>query len=256
LGWHCFLRASQHVFASEARAAAGWLAEARGWFDAAGDEHGLSAVDFQQGVVAGLLDDLAEAKGLLERARDACRRKGNHMTLMATLARLGEVAERQARPDDAYAAWDELRGLATAAAVPALVTLASAGMALVRLDAGDGESATRLAAEAMATSHEGFSPIIGGYALAAWGTAQAAYGDRRLGVEGVYEAAGLFSRIGYHGGAAECWWRLSQISAGHGDAHDALRCAEQAVECAALGDDLVARKQARTQLDAVRRLAS
>jgi predicted ATPase/DNA-binding SARP family transcriptional activator len=256
LGWHCFLRAVQHVFVTEARVAATWLAEARSWFSAAGDEHGLSAVDFQQGVVAGLLGDLAEANGLLVRARDACRRTGNHMTLMATLARLGEVAERQARPDEAYAAWDELRGLATAAAVPALVTLASAGMALVRLDAGDGESATRLAAEAMATSHEGFSPIIGGYALAAWGTAQAAYGDRRLGVERVHEAAGLFSRIGYHGGAAECWWRLSQVSAEHGDATDAQRCAEHAVECAALGDDLVAREQARSQLEAVRRLAS
>jgi predicted ATPase/DNA-binding SARP family transcriptional activator len=256
LGWHCFLRASQHVFSTEAQAAAGWLDLARRGFAEAGDDHGLSAVDYQQGVVAGLLGDLAEAHRLLTRARDACRRTGNHMTLMASLARLGEVAERDGRPDDSYAAWEELRSLAIEAAVPALATLASAGMAFIRLDAGDGEAATALGESAMAASQEGFSPVIGGYALAAWGTAQAAFGDHRLGVERVHEAAGLFSRIGYHGGAAECWWRLSEISAEQGQCGDAVRCAEQAVECADKGDDMFARDAARARLAAARRLAS
>ena len=255
LGWTHFLRASQHVFLTEAQAARQWLTQARRFFTEAGDEHGLSAVDYQQGVVAGMLGDLAEAHRLLSRASETCRRDGNHMTLMASLARLGEVAERDGRPDDSYAAWEELRALALEAAVPALVTLASAGMAFIRADAGDA-SATALGDAALAASHEGFSPVIAGYALAAWGSAQAAFGDHRLGVERIHDAAGLFSRIGYHGGAAECWWRLSQISAGDGDCADAVRCAEQAVDCAERGDDMFARDAARAQLAAARRLAS
>jgi predicted ATPase/DNA-binding SARP family transcriptional activator len=256
LGWHCFIRASQHVFSTEAQAASGWLAQARRWFTEAGDEHGLSAVDYQEGVVAGLLGDLGQAHRLLSRAIATCRRTGNHMTLMAGLARLGEVAERDGRPDESFAAWQELHDLAAEAAVPALVSLAASGMAFIRLDAGDGEAATALGEAAVAASQEGFSPVIGGYALAAWGTAQAAFGDRERGAERVHEAAGLFSRIGYYGGAAECWYRLSQIRADQGDCADALRCAEQAVECASHGDDLVAREAAKAQLEAARRLAS
>jgi predicted ATPase len=256
LGWHCFIRASQHVFSTEAQAASGWLVQARRWFTDAGDEHGLSAVDYQEGVVAGLLGDLAQAHRLLSRAIGTCRRTGNHMTLMAGLARLGEVAERDGRPEDSFAAWQELHDLAAEAAVPALVSLAASGMAFIRLDSGDGEAATALGEAAIAASQEGFSPVIGGYALAAWGTAQAAFGDRVRGAERVHEAAGLFSRIGYHGGAAECWYRLSQIRAEQGDCSDALRCAEQAVECASHGDDLVAREAANAQLEAARRLAS
>lgn len=256
LGWHHFLRASQHVFSAEATAAQRWLAESRRRFDEVGDEHGLSAVDFQQGVVAGMLGDLPEADRLLTRACDTCRRTGNHVTLMAALARLGEVAERDARTDDAYAALTELRDLATEAAVPALVALASAGMAFVAFADGDASAATQLGEAAIIASNEGFSPVIGGYAMAAWGATQAAFGDRDLGVESLQEAAGLFSRVGYHGGAAECWWRLSQISADHGDCHDAVQCAEQAVACAGQGDDLVASAAAQAQLEAVRRLAS
>jgi hypothetical protein len=256
LGWYCFLRASQHVFATEVQTAATWLDQSRRWFADAGDDHGLSTVDYQQGVIAGLLGDLGEADRLLSRSCDTCRQTGNHMTLMAGLARLGEVAERDERMDDAFAAWAELRTLATDAAVPALVALASAGMAFVAFEAGDGAAATELSEAAMAASHEGFSPMIGGYALAAWGTAQAAFGDRELGVERIHEAAGLFSRIGYHGGAAECWWRLSRFSAEQGDCGDAVRCAEQAVECASRGDDLATRETARAHLDAARRLAS
>ena len=71
----------------------------------------------------------------------------------------------------------------------------------------------------------------------------------------MHEAAGVFSRIGYHGGAAECWWRLSQISADEGDCGEAVQCAEQAVACADQGDDLFARQAARAQRDAARRLA-
>jgi tetratricopeptide (TPR) repeat protein len=256
LGWYYFLQASQRVFAAEPAAARGLLDQADEQFRAAGDEHGLSAVSYQRGVVAGMLGDLGEARRLLEQARDAFRRLNNHMTLMATLARLGEVAERDERPEDAFSAWAELREMAVEARVPALFTLASAGMALVRVDLGDRAGATRLADEAMAASQEGFSPVIGGYALAAWGTAQAAYGDSVSGLERVQEAAGLFSRVGYHGGAAECWRRLSRINIGRGDADDAVRCAEEAVRCAEKGHDLFARAQAQTQLDTARGLAS
>ncbi len=256
LGWHSFLRASQHVFSSEADEAARWLDQARRWFAAAGDVHGLSAVDYQHGVVAAMLGDGVEAGRLLTRACDTCRETGNHMTLMAALTRLGEVAVGDDRPDDAVAAWGELRDLAVEAAVPALVALASASMGFVALEAGDGAAATELGEAAMAASREGFSPVIGGYALAAWGTAQAAFGDRELGVERVHEAAGLFSRVGYHGGAAECWWLLSQISADHGDCGDAVRCAEQAVECASRADDSTALESAQAQLATARRLAS
>jgi ATP/maltotriose-dependent transcriptional regulator MalT len=195
-----------------------------------------------------MLGDLAEARRLLEAARDAFRRLGNHMTLMATLARLAEVAERDGRPDDAFAAWAELREMAVEARVPALVTLAAAGMALVRVEVGDRAGATRLADEAMAGSREGFSPVIGGYALAAWGTAQAAYGDSVEGLERVQEAAGLFSRVGYHGGASECWRRLARIRAQRGDPDDAVRFAEQAVVAAEKGHDMFARDQAHAVL--------
>lgn len=254
LGWYYFLQASQRVFSSEPRLAGDWLERADSQFRTAGDEHGLSAVDYQRGVVAGMLGDLVEARRLLERARDAFRRLNNHMTLMAALARLGEVAERDGRTDDAFSAWAELREMAVDTRVPALVTLASAGMALVRVAAGDRAGATRLADEAMAASREGFSPVIGGYALAAWGTAQVAYGDSIRGVERVEEAAGLFSRVGYYGGAAECWRRLSRINAARGDARDAVRCAEQAVRCADEGHDVFAQDQAHAQLDAARSL--
>jgi predicted ATPase/DNA-binding SARP family transcriptional activator len=254
LGWYYFLQASQRVFSSEPRPAGDWLERADAQFREAGDEHGLSAVDYQRGVVAGMLGDLVEARRLLERARDAFRRLNNHMTLMASLARLGEVAERDGRSDDAFSAWAELREMAVDTRVPALVTLASAGMALVRVDIGDRAGATRLAEEAMASSREGFSPVIGGYALAAWGTAQVAYGDSIRGVERVEEAAGLFSRVGYHGGASECWRRLSRITAARGDARDAVRCAEQAVRCAEEGHDVLAQDQAHAQLDAARNL--
>jgi predicted ATPase/DNA-binding SARP family transcriptional activator len=255
LGWYCFLQASQRVFSTQAHAALSWLERARGWFRLIDDDHGLSAVDYQWGVVAAFLGELDEARRLLEQARDACRRTGNDMTLMATLARLGEVANRDGRPADAFAAWTELRDMAVAAGVPALVTLASAGMALVQVDSGNAEDATRLAEEAMAASHEGFSPLIGGYALEVWGSTEAAYGDLALGSQRVEEAAGLFSRVGYHGAAAECWWRLSRISAKRGKPGDALRCAERSVECAELGEDLIARDIARAQLDEARRLA-
>jgi predicted ATPase len=255
LGWYCFLQASQRVFTTEAQAALGWLERARGWFRLIGDVHGLSAVDYQWGVVAWFLGDLGEARRLLELARDACRRTGNDMTLMATLARLGEAANRDGRPEEAFAAWNELRELAVAAGVPALVTLASAGMAVVRMDTGNAEAASRLADEAMASSHEGFSPLIGGYAMEVWGSAEAAYGDLALGSQRMEEAAGLFSRVGYHGAAAECWWRLSRISARRGRPGDALRCAERSVECADRGEDLRAREIAHTQLDEARRLA-
>ena len=255
LGWHHFLRASQHVFSVEAHSAAGWLDASREGFARAGDAHGLAIVDYLQGVVAGMLGDLAEADRLLTRARDDFRRTDDHMTLMATLARLGEVAERDERLDDAYLAWEELHGLALEAAVPALVALAAAGMAFVAFEHGDGSAATQFGEEAMSASNESFAPIIGGYALAAWGVTQATFGDREQGVEGIYAAAGLFSRVGYHGGAAECWWRLSRIRAEEGDCSDAIRCAEQAVECADKGDDVIARETARAQLDVVRSLA-
>jgi predicted ATPase len=255
LGWYCFLQASQRVFSTQAEAALGWLERARGWFRLVDDDHGLSAVDYQWGVVAGFLGELDEARRLLEQARDGCRRTGNDMTLMATLARLGEVANRDGRPADAFAAWRELRDLAVAAGVPALVTLAAAGMAMVQVDRGNAEDATRLAEEAMAASQAGFSPLIGGYALEVWGSAEAAYGDLALGAQRVEEAAGLFSRIGYHGAAAECWWRLSRITAKRGKPGDALRCAERSVECAERGEDVVAREIAHAQLDEARRLA-
>ena len=252
VGWYSFLQASQRVFSAEPKDAQDWLDRAEDRFQGAGDDHGLSAVAYQRGVVAGMLGDLAEARRLLEAARDAFRRLGNHMTLMATLARLGEVAERDRRPEDAFSAWAELREMAVEAQVPALVTLAAAGMALVRVDLGDRAGATRLADEAMAGSLDGFSPVIGGYALAAWGTAQAAYGDSLEGVERVQEAAGLFSRVGYHGGASECWRRLARISVERGDAGDAVRCAEQAVVCAEKGQDVFARDQAHACLEAAR----
>ena len=107
----------------------------------------------------------------------------------------------------------------------------------------------------MTASSEGFAPVIGGYALAAWGTAQAAFGDHEQGVERIHAAAGLFSRVGYHGGAAECWWRLSRIRAEDGDCSGAVECAQQAVTAADKGDDVIARRSAHAQLDAVRRLA-
>ena len=254
LGWHCFIRATQHVFATDPRPAAEWLAEARRWFTEIDDEHGLATVDFQQGVVTALLGDLTAADELLRRAVATCRRTGNHMTLMAALARLGEVAQRDGRLDDAYAAWQELHELATEAAVPALVSLAAAGMALIKLDQDEPEAAAALSEAAMAASGEGFSPLVEGYALAAWGSTQATVGDRRQGVERMHEAAGLFSRIGYHGGASECWLRLSRLNAQQGACEDAVRCAEQAVECASHGDDAVARRAAEQQLDAARRL--
>jgi hypothetical protein len=253
LGWYSFLQASQRVFSAEPQEAQRWLDRAEECFRGAGDDHALSVVSYQRGVVAGMLGDLAEARRLLEAARDAFRRLDNHMTLMATLARLGEVAERDARPLDAFSAWAELRELAVEARVPALVTLAAAGMALVRVDLGDRAGATRLADEAMAGSLEGFSPVIGGYALAAWGTAQAAYGDSVEGFERVQEAAGLFSRVGYHGGASECWRRLARISVQRGDAGDAVRWAEQSVVCAGKGHDLFARGQAQACLEAARK---
>src|SRR5690606_27182713 len=55
LGWHCFIRATQYVFATDPRPADEWLAQARRWFTEAGDDHGLATVDFQQGVVTALL---------------------------------------------------------------------------------------------------------------------------------------------------------------------------------------------------------
>ena len=255
LGWHHFLRASQHVFSVEAQAAARWLDAARDAFSRAGEAHGLSTVDYQQGVVAGMLGDLPEAWRLLTRACEAFRRTDSHMTLMAALARMGEVAERDHRFDDAYLAWEELHGLALEAAVPALVALAAAGMAFVAFEQGDASAATHFGEAAMTASSEGFAPVIGGYALAAWGTAQAAFGDHEQGVEGIHAAAGLFSRVGYHGGAAECWWRLSRIRAEDGDCSGAVECAQQAVTAADKGDDVIARRSARAQLDAVRRLA-
>ena len=252
LGWHHFLRASQHVFSVEAHAAGRTLDLAREAFERAGDAHGLATVDYQQGVVAGMLGDLAEARRLLARACESLRRADNHMTLMAALARQAEVAERDGRLDDCYIAWEELHGLALEASVPALVALAAAGMAFVASEQGDGTAATRFGEAAMTASNEGFAPLIGGYALAAWGTAQAAFGDREQGAEDIQTAAGLFSRVGYHGGAAECWWRLSRLRADDGDCSDAIHCAEQAVECADKGDDVIARETARAQLDAVR----
>jgi predicted ATPase/DNA-binding SARP family transcriptional activator len=256
LGWHRFLRGSQHVFITDAEGAARWLDGARQAFTEVGDEHGLSAVDYQRGVVAGLLGDLPEAHRLLTRACETTRRLGNHITLMAGLARLGEVAERDGRWDDAHDAWRELGSLAAESAVPALVALASAGLAFEAFERGDADAATRHGEAAMAASHEGAAPMIGGYAMLAWGAAQAAFADRRLGVERVHEAAGLFTRIGYHGGAAECWWRLSRLSAADGDGGDAVACAERAVECADKGQDLYARGVAKAQLEAARRLAS
>ena len=255
LGWHHFLRASQHVFTVEAHTAARWLTASREAFTRADDQHGLSLVDYQEGVIAGLLGDVAEARRLLTRACEVFRRTDNHMTLMAALARQGEVAERDDRLDDAYLAWEELHGLALEAAVPALVALAAAGMTFVAFEQGDGTAATHFGEAAMTASNEGFAPLIGGWALAAWGTAQAAFGDHEQGVQGIHAAAGLFSRVGYHGGAAECWWRLSRIRAEDGDCSGALECAEQAVECADKGDDTFARQEARAQLDTARRLA-
>ena len=255
LGWHHFLRASQHVFSVEAESAQRWLDLARDAFGRIGDAHGLATVDYQQGVVAGLLGDLAEARRLLARACEEFRRTDNHMTLMAALARQGEVAERDERLDDSYLAWEELHGLAIAASVPALVALAAAGMTFISYEHGDALAATQYGEAAMAASNEGFAPLIGGYAHAAWGVAQAAFGDRERGVEDIYTAAGLFSRVGYHGGAAECWWRLSRIRAEEGDCGQAVACAEHAVECADKGDDAFARETAQAQLDTVRRLA-
>ncbi|HEX5947342.1 MAG TPA: BTAD domain-containing putative transcriptional regulator, partial [Acidimicrobiales bacterium] len=255
LGWHHFLRASQHVFSVEAESAQRWLDLARDAFGRIGDAHGLATVDYQQGVVAGLLGDLAEARRLLARACEEFRRTDNHMTLMAALARQGEVAERDERLDDSYLAWEELHGLAIAASVPALVALAAAGMTFISYEHGDALAATQYGEAAMEASNEGFAPLIGGYAHAAWGIAQAAFGDRERGVEDIHTAAGLFSRVGYHGGAAECWWRLSRIRAEEGDCGQAVACAEHAVECADKGDDAFARETAQAQLDTVRRLA-
>jgi predicted ATPase/DNA-binding SARP family transcriptional activator len=256
LAWQRYLRAAQHSFVTDTEGAEHWLELARVGFEASGDEHGLSACDYQRGVLAGLQGDLPEARRLLTRACATTRRLGNHMTLMAALARLGEVAEREGRWDDAQAAWHELGGLAAESAVPALMALASAGLAFEAFERGDAEAATRHGEAALAASKEGVTPKIGGYAMLAWGVTQAAFADRRLGVERVHEAAGLFSRIGYHGGAAECWWRLSRLNADGGDGDEAVACAERAVECAGEGQDAHARIVAKAQLDAARRQAS
>jgi predicted ATPase/DNA-binding SARP family transcriptional activator len=237
LAWALFLRATARLYQTDARSAHD-VAEARALFEQVGDESALSLLDYQEGVVAGMLGDTDRARRLLERAGGAFRRSGNHLTHIAVLARLGQLAELLDRPEEARDAFREFRALALDAGLPSLTALADGGLASMLSLLGEAEEAAVLADEAVRLSAEGFSPAITGYAAVAAGLVAFRAGDRAGGEAQVREAIGRFVAVGFHGAAVNAWIHLGRAWAelGAEGAADAVRCADAAVAAAERGD--------------------
>jgi predicted ATPase/DNA-binding SARP family transcriptional activator len=242
LGRACYAVGVRLMLRAQAHEAEAWLEEAEQCFREAADEHALAYAVYARGFAAGVLNDHDTARARLAEAEEAFRRQGDPLGLGAVLIASGDVERRAGDVEAAAAVFQRLQATAQGTAV---VHMAGASLALLRVEQGRVDEARTLAQDAVDAARDGFSPIVAGRAHHARGAvrvADVAAGDpaaadgARVDLERAvlfYEAADLRSAV------ALARIELSRLAELVGDLPSARAEAEAAV-AEARRDELVA----------------
>jgi predicted ATPase len=255
LGRACFTVGMRLMLRAQARDAQAWLEEAERCFRAVGDERTLAYAIYARGYAAGVLNEHDVARARLAEAEEAFRRQDDPLGLGAVLIAMGDVERRAGDVDAAAATFERIRGLSRGTAV---VHMAGASLALLRVEQGRVPEARTLAHEAVDAARDGFSPIVTARAHHARGVvrvADVAAGDAdaadgaRADLERAvvfYEAADLRSAV------ALARIDLSRLEELVGDPAAALAEAERALAEARRDELVSARELAEARLAHVR----
>jgi len=253
LGNLCFAIALAAGYRSDVDATP-WIEQAREHFSTAGLPIGLGHVSFAEGAMHLVSGDIDAAACSLREASAAFRLHGDHLGLILAISRLGELAWRLGDIDLFAETHAELLELGRAGRSAAVVTGASARLALACLEQGDVDRAQTLATTALASSSESFMPIINGYAAKTAGLVNLRLGYTAEGHHQLYAAIEAFEQgaggVGI-GQAAMCWVDLSQSHFASGEIDAARWTAQRAVDAADTAGDPWIRAQAETNRAAV-----
>ncbi len=253
LGKICFARALAAGYRADADADA-WIDEASEHFKAAGLPIGLGHVSFAEGAVHLVYGDIDGAATSLRRAIAIFGEHVDHLGLILAVSRLGELAWRRGDMDLFADMHAELLALGRASRSTGVIAGATARLALARLVQGDLDEAQQLARTALASSSESLMPVVNGYAFKTAGLVNLRMGHVGEGRSHLHSAIEAFEQgtgsVGL-GQAALCWVDLSNSHMESGDAEQARRAAERAVEIADAAGDPWVREQTESCLAVV-----
>jgi predicted ATPase len=250
LGRICFARALAAGYRSGGDAVR-WIDEARHHFSVAGMPVGLGHVSFAEGAVCLVDGEFDAAAASLVDAITVFREEDDHLGLILAVSRLGELAWRRGELALFAEMHAELLELGRASRSLGVITGATARLALARLAQGDIDEAQLLARTALAASGESFMPVVNGYAFRSAGLVNLRSGHVPEGRTHLRAAIEAFEQgtgsLGI-GQAALCWVDLSRSYIETGEAEEARRAAETAVEVALAAGDPWVREQTGAHL--------
>jgi hypothetical protein len=206
LGLAVLLRGFAATLRMEAKASLVHFEEAQACFAAAGHARGLACVRLGEGTASLLRGELADAEVGLRDAGAAFRELGDHLGTLAVLVRVGDLAYRVHRYDDAVAAMHEIVALG---GPPALMAAAQGMIGVSEARAGRRDEARRAAALAIVDAAEGCAPVAMGFARYASGMARLLDGDIHAGRADLEAAARHFDPSS-PALTATCWLELSR----------------------------------------------
>jgi tetratricopeptide (TPR) repeat protein len=253
LGTLCFAIALAAGYRSDADATR-WIDQARTHFSTAGLPIGLGHVSFAEGAMHLVSGDIDAAAASLREASAAFRQYGDHLGLILAISRLGELAWRLGNITLFAETHGELLELGRSGRSAAVVTGATARLALAFLEQGDVDQAQSLATTALTSSSESFMPVINGYAFKTAGLVNLRLGYTEEGRRHLHAAIEAFEQgaggVGV-GQAAMCWVDLSNSHKASGEVDEARWAAQQAVAAASVAGDPWIRDQTEAHLTMV-----
>jgi predicted ATPase/DNA-binding SARP family transcriptional activator len=258
LGKICFARALAGGYRADPESDA-WIAEAKEHFIAAELPIGLGHVSFAEGALYLVYGDIDAASASLRRAITIFGEHADHLGLILSVSRLGELASRREDRELFAEMHAELLALGSASRSTGVIAGATARLALARLVQDDLAEAQRLARIALASSSENLMPVVNGYAFKTAGLVNLRMGHLAEGRSHLRSAIEAFEQgtgsVGL-GQAAMCWVDLSHSYTETNDADEARRAAENAVGVANSSGDPWVRTQTELCLSALNTLAN
>jgi hypothetical protein len=224
LGKICFAIALCAGYGSDTDAPR-WIAEARQHFTDADLPVGLGHASFAEGAAHLVGGDIDAAAVSLHSSIAMFREHDDHLGLILSVSRLGEVASRRGNAELFAEMHAELLELGQASRSGGVIAGATARLAHARLMQGDIDEAQRLARTALASSSESFMPVVNGYAFRTAGLVNLHMGHVSEGRAHLRAAIEAFEQgtgsVGV-GQASLCWIDLSNSCHQTGEADDAL----------------------------------
>ncbi len=157
--------------------------------------HLLRFIGFHYGIVALVKGDLEEAEQAFLRVTDDLD-EDDLLGQVSLQVRLGDVAMRRQRPEEARRHLEAARRLDPDGTIPALYVETMARLAWANLNLGDEEAAAELVAEALQASQDGFLLGVGALALQAAGAVNVRQGAVDEGIAQLETAVARFRAAG------------------------------------------------------------